>query len=159
MQFVFFYSAVRFNPISSVADVCNIFVSSCVACKNIQFNGHCLVTVMFGSIPHDPTFLVALTLIILYKYLIHPVSYMLSLCPDLTGSFHYSRPRRGSSHFVAYSSWNCSLSALWDACPDPPWNVTLDLTLSSRLSAGSQPLLAALSPYLSHPFPFTPPIC
>lgn len=97
-----------------------------------------VTVVMFGSIPHDPTFLVALALITLQKYLIHPVSFMLSVCPDLTGSFYYSRPRRGSSHFVAYSSCYCSLSALWDACPDPPWHVTLEMTLSMRLSAGSQ---------------------
>lgn len=63
---------------------------------------------------------------------------MLSVCPDLTVSFYYSRPGRGSSHFVAYSSCYCSLSALWDACPDPPWHVTLEMTLSIRLTAGSQ---------------------
>lgn len=63
---------------------------------------------------------------------------MLSVCPDLTGSFYYSQPGRGSSHFVAYSSCYCSLSALWDACPDPPWHVTLEMTLSMKLNAGSQ---------------------
>ena len=81
--------------------------------------------------------LVALALITLQKYLIHTVSFMLSVCPDLRGSFYYSRPGRGSSHFVAYSSCYCSLSALWDACLDPPWHVTLELTLSMRLTAGS----------------------
>lgn len=63
---------------------------------------------------------------------------MLSVCPDLRGAFYYSRSGRGSSHFVAYSSCYCSLSALWDACPDPPWHVTLEMTLSMMLTAGNQ---------------------
>lgn len=63
---------------------------------------------------------------------------MLSVCPDVTGSLYYSPPGRGSSHFVAYSSCYCSLSALWDACPDPPWHVTLEMTFSMRLTAGSR---------------------
>lgn len=73
---------------------------------------------------------------------------MLSVCPDLTGSFNYSLPGRVSSYFVAYSSCYCSLSALWDACPDPPWYVTLEVTLSRRLTAGSQ-----TSPCVSLPLP------
>lgn len=63
---------------------------------------------------------------------------MLSVGPDLTGSLYYSRAGRGSSHFVGYSSCYCSLSALWDACPDPPLHVALEMTLSMRLTAGSQ---------------------
>lgn len=39
---------------------------------------------------------------------------------SVSWSFYSSHPGRGSSHFVAKSSCYCSLSALWDACPDPP---------------------------------------
>lgn len=73
---------------------------------------------------------------------------MLSVCPDLTGSFNYSLPGRVSSYFVAYSSCYCSLSTLWDACPDPPWHVPLEVTLSMRLTARSQ-----ASPCVSLPLP------
>lgn len=108
--------------------------------------------------PHDPIFLVALALITLQKYFIQPVSFMLSVCPDLTESFNYSLPGRVSSYFVAYSSCDCSLSTLWDACPDPPWRVRLEVTLSMRLTAGSRAspcvslALPTLSVHCSSPF-------
>lgn len=107
-----------------------------------------VIVIMFGSRPNDPTFFIALALITLYKYLIHPVSFMLSVCPGLTGSFNYSLPQRVSSYVVAYSSCYCSLSALWDACPDPPQKVALGVTLSTRPTAGCQ-----TSPRVSLPFP------
>lgn len=54
--------------------------------------------------------------------------------------------RERLSHFVGYGSCYCSLSALWDACPDPPWHVALELTLSMRLAAGSSCLCLLTSP-------------
>lgn len=59
-------------------------------------------------------------------------------CPALAETLCYSGPGMGSSHFVAYSSCYCSLSALWDSCLDPLRHVTLDMTLSSSLTAGSR---------------------
>lgn len=52
------------------------------------------------------------------------INYFIKTCSppiqSVSWSFYFSHPGRGSSHFVAKSSCYCSLSALWDACPDPP---------------------------------------
>lgn len=42
-----------------------------------------------------------------------------SVCPPPGHSLYYSLSRERLQSFVAYSSCDCSLSALWDACPDP----------------------------------------
>lgn len=50
-----------------------------------------VIVIMFGSRPNDPTFFIALALITLYKYLIHPVSFMLSVCLSII-LFHRESP-------------------------------------------------------------------
>lgn len=43
-----------------------------------------------------------------------------SVCPPPGHSLYYSLSRERLQSFMAYSSCDCSSSALWDACPDPP---------------------------------------
>lgn len=97
--------------------------------------------IISGRIPYDPPHL--------NIYRIIKIS-TLSVRPVLGRSLYYSCPGRGSSRFAAYSSCDCSLSALWDACPDPPWHVTFVLTLPIRLAAGSRSAPRLLTP----PLPF-----
>lgn len=107
----------------------------CVNCTNTHFDGNWSYVWQHNSWSHFPC-CISINQIIKIS---HPPCLLHAECVSWSDrSFYYFRPGRGSSHFVAYSSCYCSLSALWDACPDPPWHVTLEMTLSMRLTAGRQ---------------------